>query len=200
MKYLLLALILISGCSITGSTILEPKLEGPFIVTKVVDGDTLDLNNSLRIRMSGINTPETGECYYSEAKGKLSETALNKDVYIEEDITDKDKYGRSLRYVYIDNKSVNNLLVENGFARVYDKYEKDTKRYKELKKFEEKAKQNLLGVWNCTDPKKKCLFVASNNSKKYHTPDCKYAKKIKPENLVCYKSEEEIKNKEFSGC
>lgn len=201
MRYLLfIALILISGCSITGFIVSESKLEGPFLVTNVVDGDTLDLNNSARVRFSGINTPETGECYYKEAKEKLKELTLNKEVFLETDITKDDKYGRALRYVYVDDNLINGILIEQGYAKVYDKYKDDTKKYYELKKIEASAIKNKLGVWSCEDVKEKCLFVASKNSDKYHTPDCKYAKKIKPENLICYKSEEEIEGKEFSGC
>ncbi len=50
---------------------------------------------------------------------------------------------------------------------------------------------------------KDCLFVASRNSKKYHTKDCKYGKKIKDSNLVCFKSIEEAKSKGYlpaGGC
>ncbi len=50
---------------------------------------------------------------------------------------------------------------------------------------------------------KDCLFVASRNSKKYHTKDCKYGKKIKDSNLICFKSTEEAKNKGYlpaGGC
>ena len=111
MKWVIfLALILISGCSITGNVTKEPVLDGPYKVLKVVDGDTLDLNNSFRIRMSGINTPETGECYYQEAKNKLTLLVLNKDVFIEKDISDKDKYGRYLRYIYYNNTLINSVL------------------------------------------------------------------------------------------
>jgi len=50
---------------------------------------------------------------------------------------------------------------------------------------------------------KDCLFVASRNSKKYHTKDCKYGKKIKEANLICFKSVEEAKSKGYlpaGGC
>ena len=199
---LLAIILLINGC-VTGSAVRE--LEGPFFVTKVVDGDTLDLNSNERIRMSGINTPETGECYYQEAKEKLAGLVLHKEVYIERDRSDKDKYGRALRYIYLNETElifVNGVLVENGFAKVYDKYKSDTKRYNELKKIEEEAKEKNVGVWGCVDNKKDCLYVGSENADKYHTPDCKFAKKIKPENLVCFYSldEAEEDGREFSGC
>lgn len=50
-------------------------------------------------------------------------------------------------------------------------------------------------IENKKDIRKDCLFVASRNSKKYHTRDCKYGKKIKDSNLICFKSEEEAKSK-----
>ena len=83
---------------------------------------------------------------------------------------------------------------------MYDKYKADTKRYGQLKELEKNAIRNKLGVWDCVDKKEECLFVGSKNSEKYHTPGCKYAKKIKIENLNCYKSLSEVGDKEFSGC
>ncbi len=200
---LIFVLLSVSGC-ITGNVV--KNLDGPFVVTKAVDGDTLDLNDGSRLRFSGINTPETGECYYQEAKEKLKALTFGKEVFLEKDRTDIDKYGRKLRYVYTNESSnlvlVNAVMVEEGYARVYDKYKSDTKRYDELKKFESKAKENNLGVWNCVDNKKDCMYVGSENSDKYHTPDCKFAKKIKAENLVCFNSLEDAGNggREFSGC
>jgi micrococcal nuclease len=207
MKYwLLFTLFLVSGCSITGFVISEPQLEGSFLVTKVVDGDTLDLENGERIRFSGINTPESGECYYQEAKEKLKSLVGGKEVLLEKDKSDTGKYGRKLRYVYVNESEgkglvfVNGVLVERGYAKVYDKYKLETKRYSQLKKLEKKAIEKNLGVWDCKDLKEGCLYVGSKNSEKYHTPGCKYVKRIKPENLNCYQSEGEVEDLEFSGC
>ncbi|MDP2906739.1 MAG: thermonuclease family protein [Nanoarchaeota archaeon] len=183
---LLLIILVITGCE-------NNKLEGPYKVIKVIDGDTIKLNNSQIIRMSGINTPETGECYYQEARDKLTEMILEKDVFLEKDKTNTDKYGRQLRYVYIDNLMTNSFLVENGYARVFDRYENDTKKYEELKILEETAKSAMLGLWDCENKRQECLYVGSKNSKTYHKPDCKFAKKIKPDNLVCYRADLEIK-------
>lgn len=182
--FLLLILALISGCT---------NLEGPYKVTRVIDGDTIELNNFQKVRFSGINTPETGECYYQEAKTRLGELLLGKDVMLEKDKTNIDKYDRELRYVYVNGLMTNSIMVEEGYARVFDKYKDDTKKYEELKKIEETAKSKKLGVWGCEEKKEECLYVGSKNSKTYHKPDCKWAKKIKPENIVCYKSEPEVK-------
>ena len=142
---LILVIILISGCGITGDVVKE----GPFNVTYIVDGDTIDLGEYGRIRFSGINTPETGECYYQEAKDKLTELILGKEVFVEKDISDEGKYGRKLRYVYLDELMINKYLVENGYAKVFDKYKDNTKRYNELKAVENKE----IGLWVCKNSK-----------------------------------------------
>lgn len=202
MKRLIFILfVFITGC-ITGNTVVEEtdNFEGPFRVIEVIDGDTLDINTTERIRLSGVNTPETGECFYQEAKDVLKEMILGRDVMLERDISNKGKYGRLLRYVYIDGMFVNEELVKGGYARVYDKYKDDTKRYHELKEVELTAKEKGLGVWVCEDPREGCLYVGSRNSDKYHTPGCTYSKRIKMQNIVCYMSEEEVWDLEFSGC
>lgn len=175
-----------SACSLQ-----QTDLDGPYFVESVVDGDTLDVDFG-RIRLSGINTPEIGECYYEEAKEKLTELTLAQEVILERDETDLDKYGRSLRYIYVNNTFVNGYLVEEGYARVFDRYNETTKYYYDLKVLEKEAQDQKKGMWNCTDPLQGCLYVASKNSKLYHSPDCKWAKRIKPENLICIHSESEL--------
>ena len=145
MKYLLILLLFISSC--TGNAVYD--LEGPFVVTNIVDGDTLDLDNGERVRLSGINTAERGECYYQEAKNELISLVLGKNVYLERDYSNHGKYGRLLRYVYVDDILVNFYLVGKGYAKVYDKYKDDTKRYAELKEFEKLAFEKNLGIWSC---------------------------------------------------
>ncbi|MSR86248.1 hypothetical protein EXS74_02540 [Candidatus Woesearchaeota archaeon] len=187
MKHLLcILLLLFSACSLQ-----QTDLDGPYFVESVVDGDTLDVDFG-RIRLSGINTPEIGECYYEEAKEKLTELTLAQEVILERDETDLDKYGRSLRYIYVNNTFVNGYLVEEGYARVFDRYNETTKYYYDLKVLEKEAQDQKKGMWNCTDPLQGCLYVASKNSKLYHSPDCKWAKRIKPENLICIHSESEL--------
>jgi len=175
-------------------------LEGPFLVTRIIDGDTLQINTSEKIRLSGINTPETGECYYKEAKNFLSLLTLNQEIYLERDITNKDVYGRLLRYIYINDDLINGIMVEQGYAKVYDKYANDTKRYLQLKRIEDSATSQNLGVWNCPEKTQKCLYMGSKNSKKYYPPDCKIIKRIKPENLVCYNLTSQVKKLTMGDC
>ena len=173
------------------SCIISQDFDGPYIVYNIVDGDTLDIELG-RVRLSGINTPETGECYYEEAKEKLKELVLQQEVFLETDMTDIDKYGRFLRYIYTNSTFVNGYLVQEGYARVFDKYNETTKYYSALKELEKEAQDQGKGIWSCDTLFEGCLYVASKNSDIYHEPQCKWAKRIKAENLICFHSEEEL--------
>ncbi len=88
------------------------------VVSYVIDGDTAMLKNG-RIRLIGIDAPEIGQPYFSKAKNKLKELIEGKEVKLEKDITDKDKYGRLLRYVWVDNALINLEMVKLGYANSY---------------------------------------------------------------------------------
>ena len=120
---------------------LDSKLEGFLIqesketiqVIRIVDGDTI--NSSIgKIRMLGINTPETtnNEKYSQEAEKFLLEKISNKTVKIEYGKDKKDRYGRTLAYLYLKGENINLKLVENGFANYYFPSGKDI-HYNEFK-------------------------------------------------------------------
>lgn len=99
------------------------------IVDRVIDGDTVVVNGS-SLRLLGINCPEKGEEYYSEAKDFLTDLTLNKTLYSEGH--GNDKYSRELVYLFDKNKNINLEIVRNGFANFYfpqgkDKYYNDFK-------------------------------------------------------------------------
>lgn len=166
--------------------------EGPFVVLAILDGDTVDLDNGERVRLSGINAPEKGECGYEDAKLFLENLTLGKEVFLEQEVQNRDSYGRLLRYLSVGDVAVNALLVEKGYVRVFDAYNESIKKYEEFKMIEQEAVAAGVGVWGCVDPQEGCLYVASKNSDVYHVPGCKWAKRIAPENLICFHSEDEL--------
>jgi endonuclease YncB( thermonuclease family) len=99
------------------------------VVTRVVDGDTIDIDiggREERVRMIGIDTPElhteTGgvECMAREARDfTTAQLPLGTEVRLERDVVGRDDYGRLLAYVYRrgDDVFVNEAIVANGFAR-----------------------------------------------------------------------------------
>ena len=88
-------------------------------VVSVIDGDTIELRNGAIIRLTGINAPEKDMYFYEEAKKFMEILVLDKSVKLERDITDKDKYGRILRYVYCPEYFVNLKMIRCGFANIY---------------------------------------------------------------------------------
>jgi len=128
-------------------------------VTKIVDGDTIkvEINNQIEtVRLIGIDTPEikdprkTVQCFGKEASEKTKELLENKMVILEADSTqtDRDKYNRLLRYVYLtDGTFINKKLIEEGFAFEYT-YQIPYLYQAEFKAAQKLAETNNLGLWN----------------------------------------------------
>ena len=127
------------------------------LVTRVVDGDTIDLENGQTVRFLGMDTPETVDprrpvgCFGKEASNKSKDLLSGKVVILQKDVSDTDKYGRILRYIYLqlDNGQilfVNDYLVREGFARVLT-YPPDIKFDSQLREAETQAKINKKGLW-----------------------------------------------------
>ncbi len=86
------------------------------VVERVVDGDTVIVNGT-SIRLLGINTPEKGEMYFSEAKEYTESLVMNRTIKIER--RGKDKYNRDLAYLFYSGENLNSKIVEEGYANYY---------------------------------------------------------------------------------
>jgi micrococcal nuclease len=97
------------------------ELSGP--VTKVVDGDTLDVNN-VRVRLALVDTPERGEDGYASAKGFVKNLCLGGDAEVDIDDGQRggDRYGREVGVVYCNGVNVNSELLKKGYAITYTDY------------------------------------------------------------------------------
>lgn len=89
------------------------------IVERVIDGDTIVIKNKTSVRLLGINSPEKGEIYYSEAKEFLEMILLNKTVELRFGKDKYDKYNRRLAYIFYKHKNVNLEMVDEGYANFY---------------------------------------------------------------------------------
>ncbi len=116
------------------------------LVKEVIDGDTIILSNGEKVRLIGINTPEYGRYYFDEARELMEILTLGKEVMLERDITDRDKYGRLLRYVYVNGLFVNLEMIERGFANAYT-YPPDVKYTEKFLEAERYARSNNAGLW-----------------------------------------------------
>lgn len=130
----------------------ETKNEDLYLVEKVIDGDTIRLEGGLVVRYIGIDTPEAVDprkpvqCFAKEASEKNRELVEGKLVSLEKDISETDRYGRLLRYVYSGDGMVNEILVREGFAYSYS-YPPDVKNQELFRQAEEEARENNRGLW-----------------------------------------------------
>lgn len=133
-------LLFLTGYFKTGKVI-EDNFETGF-VTKVIDGDTIIINGE-SVRLLGMDTDERGYDCYKEAKERLEDLVLNKEVKLENDGKDRDQYKRLLRYVFIDEENINLKLVEEGLAiaRFYE----NSKYKEEILGAERYARENKIG-------------------------------------------------------
>jgi micrococcal nuclease len=115
-------------------------------VTKVIDGDTIIIEGGYHVRYIGIDSPDSGEFYYLEAKQVNEEMVAGKSVRLERDISDKDSYGRLLRYVYVGDDFVNAEMVRQGCAWAIN-YPPDVKYQVYLDAMEKEARQLKRGIW-----------------------------------------------------
>jgi endonuclease YncB( thermonuclease family) len=153
MKYIIISLLLITSAIFYYNLTSPDPIATTAQATRVIDGDTLQLNDSTKIRLLGINTPESGQPYYEEAKAFLG-TLENQAIQIEP--VQSDKYGRTLAYIFHNKQNINEALLKNGLATLYY-YEKDS-YYDTLKKAEEHARTNQIGLWK-PSPNANCITV-----------------------------------------
>jgi len=126
-------------------------------VARVIDGDTVELVNGDRLRYIGVDTPEEVDprkpvqCFAKEAADANKNLVEGKSIVFYKDISDRDKYGRWLGFVYLDDGTFVNLaLVREGFAFNYS-YEPDISKANEFEKAEAQARVAGRGLWTACE-------------------------------------------------
>ncbi len=174
------------------------------IVEEVVDGDTIIIENGIRVRLLGVDAPERSECFGKEAGIKLRGLVLGREVVLEKDQTASDNYGRLLRYVILRNGNpevddifINKELVRGGYAK--SAYVKPNRRYlSQLQAAEREAQGEGSGMWGVCDavnkpanlereqasvPSSKDCVIKGNINKRYEKdyflPGCPNYKRVK---------------------
>jgi len=118
----------------------------------VIDGDTIELSDGRKVRYIGMDTPESVdprrglECFGHEAAARNTELVGGKTIQLEKDVSETDKYGRLLRYVYVNGQFINQTLVEEGFARSVT-YPPDVKYQTGFNEAETAARTANKGLW-----------------------------------------------------
>lgn len=128
------------------SQTLIPEEEIVGRVVGIIDGDTYDLlingNETIRVRMEGIDAPERGMPYNNAAKKYLSQLCFDKQITLRN--ISKDRYDRVLSFSYLDDgRELSHEMIKGGMAWHYKKYNTDS----DLAQLEVDARNGKLGLW-----------------------------------------------------
>ena len=122
------------------------------ICTKVIDGDTIVLSNGEKVRLIGVDTPETKhpqkpvEYYGKEATAFTNRMVGGKVVKLKYDAQRRDKYGRLLAYVYLmDGTFLNAEIIKQGYGHAYTRF--PFKYMEEFRQYEKEAREAKRGLW-----------------------------------------------------
>lgn len=123
-------------------------------VERVIDGDTLLLDSGHRVRLLGVDTPETKhpdrppELFGPEASEFTRALVEGRDVLLEYDRERLDQYRRILAYVHVDGQLLNTRIIEAGFSRAETRFPYRADRKKEFQKAEAAARAQRRGLWS----------------------------------------------------
>src|SRR5690606_7455498 len=121
-------------------------------VERIIDGDTFVLDNGARVRLIGVNTPEItrgkSEHYGQEAKQYAEEALLHQSAVLFQDVSETDRYGRWLRYVFVEPevRMFNEALVAEGYASTMT-YPPDVTYADRFLAYEQEAREANRGLW-----------------------------------------------------
>jgi len=221
----LFILLFLSACSFSTSNNEIPENTIPATVDRVVDGDTLKVTLEEReetIRLLLVDTPETKhpskpvQPFGPEASDFAKDRLEGEKVGIEIDVSERDKYGRLLAYVWIGDQMFNEMLLEEGLARVAYIYQPNVKYVDQFQKIQRQAQEEGKGIWSIEDyvqeegfdeeaetndspteekfASEECQIKGNINSKGekiYHVPEGSYYEMTKAEEMFCTKNEAE---------
>jgi micrococcal nuclease len=131
-------------------------------VSRVIDGDTIQIDNNQRVRLKGIDCPESNQYFGDVATTYLTAAIEKTQVVVENHYTDE--YKRIVGVVYYGDININRFMVEQGLCWAYRRYVDDV----ELFALEEHAKNAGIGLWGQSDPQPPWLFRASAKKTRSH--------------------------------
>jgi len=150
----------------------------PATVTRVVDGDTIEVEiagQEYTLRYIGINTPETVDprrpvqCFGHEASDFNKQLVDGKAVGLEKDVSETDQFGRLLRYVWLNGEMVNATLVREGYAQA-SAYPPDVKYQDFFSSLQAEASDAGRGLWGAA-----CEPTASPTALAAAPGSCEYS-------------------------
>lgn len=176
-----------------------------YVVTKVIDGDTIQLETGEIVRYIGIDAPELyvknggSEFYAKEAARYNKKLVFLKKVRLEFDVEKKDQHGRLLAYVFVKNTFVNGELVKLGYAKALIK--PPNIKYKDmLLTYQKKAMDEERGLWQEKKKDTETTYIGNKRTYVLHRPTCPLAKKISEKNRIIFRNRMDAIRIGYSPC
>jgi len=135
-------------------------------VTRVLDGDTIEVEGGERVRYLGINAPESGQPFSTEATRENERLVAGRTITLEFDVQTQDRYKRLLAYVWVGDVLVNEEIVKNGYA-VIETIQPNLKYQDLILKAQQEARDACRGLWAglCSQNKEvSCIKIVNINA------------------------------------
>lgn len=186
----------------------ECHVEESAICTKVVDGDTIYLDNGEKIRMVGVNTPERGVEGYITSKNFVQKLCLNKKVGIDiDDSKHSDRYGRTLGVVIVSGKNVNEMLLKEGLAEImymppsefypYDWADSDTHVSSGHSSSSSSSHPTSSKSTSSSDS---ANYIGNSNTGKFHDAGCPSVSRMSDRNKVFFSGRDDAISQGYAPC
>jgi len=164
-----------------------------YVVRKILDGDTIQLETGEVVRYIGVDAPELflkeggSEFFAREAAKYNKKLVLLKKVRLEYDVEKRDRSGRILAYVYVKNVFVNAELVKNGYARAAIK-PPNTKHKDTFLDLQKKAMEEEKGLWQERKKDTESYYIGNKRTYVLHRPSCKLVPKIPEKSKIVFRN------------
>jgi micrococcal nuclease len=176
------------------------------VISYVHDGDTAVLTTGEQVRYVGVDAPEMGrkgaksDFMALESRNYNLHLVQSGRVRLEFDEERRDRHGRTLAYVFLENgEMVNLLLVKKGLAYVLAK-KPNMKYFSLFLECQRQAMTEKIGIWSKPPEKKEPHYLGNRDSYRFHRPDCSLGKKIARINLARFDTWEKAYLEGFSPC
>ena len=163
-----------------------------FVVKRVFDGDTMELQGGDRLRLLAIDTPEKSEPLCDEATEFLTRKALGQVAEVRYANQRRDRYGRLLGYLYIDTLFVNKVIIDSGYGCLYlfDDNDPNSDQVRTMLDAQRSAIERRVGIWALPhEPEER--YINTEGSFRLHRPGCRSLAELRPGHYQEFRTREE---------
>ncbi|MCX5898710.1 MAG: thermonuclease family protein [Proteobacteria bacterium] len=184
-------------CALLSLLLCRPLWAEQLVVKKVLSGELIKLSGEEKVRYIGVDAPGEENFFFEESRQANKKLVDRKQITIEYDVRRKDGNGDLLGYVYAGDVFVNVQLLKNGFGIAY--IVPPNQKYADLFiSLQKEARKKRRGIWAFEDPNDEAYYIASKGSRKFHRPNCRFARELSFDKRVIFRTKDEALSKGYS--